>query len=106
MKIYNTEFQRLQAAMMEETRLEAKLTELMRQHEELVKKTDELKQIMQHEQEDVERLNSRNLTAFYYRVTGKLGEKRGDKENRHAGCGQDHGNRGKDHISEDEAEGA
>lgn len=80
MKIYNTEFQRLQAAMMEETRLEAKLAELMRQQEELVKKTDELKQIMQHEQEDVERLNSRNLTAFYYRVTGKLGEKLSKEE--------------------------
>lgn len=80
MKIYNTEFQRLQAAMMEETRLEAKLTELMRQQEELVKKTDELKLIMQHEQEDVERLNSRNLTAFYYRVTGKMGEKLSKEE--------------------------
>ena len=52
----------------------------MRQQEELVKKTDELKQIMQHEQEDVERLNSRNLTAFYYRVTGKLGEKLSKEE--------------------------
>ena len=80
MKIYNTEFQRLQAAMMEETRLEAKLTELMRQQEELVKKTDELKLIMQHEQEDVERLYSRNLTAFYYRVTGKMGEKLSKEE--------------------------
>ena len=29
MKIYNEELQRLQAAMMEETRLEAKLAELM-----------------------------------------------------------------------------
>lgn len=106
MKIYNEELQRLQAAMMEETRLEAKLAELMCQQKELVKKTNELHRSMRQEQEDVERLNSRNLTAFYYRVTGKLGEKRGDKENRHAGCGQDHGNRGKDHISEDEEEGA
>ena len=60
---------------MEETRLEEKLAELMRRQEELVKKRDELKQIMQHQQEDVERPNSRNLTAFYYRVTGKMGEK-------------------------------
>lgn len=38
MKIYNEELQRLQAAMMEETRLEAKLAELMCQQKELVKK--------------------------------------------------------------------
>lgn len=75
MKIYSAEFQRLQADMMEKNRLEAKLAELMRQQEELVKKTEELKQIMRNEQEDVERLNSRNLTALYYRVTGKMGEK-------------------------------
>lgn len=80
MKIYNTELQRLQAAMMEETRLEAKLAELMLQQEELVKKTDELKQIMRDEQEDVDRLKSRNLTAFYYRVTGKMGEKLSKEE--------------------------
>ena len=37
MKVYNTEFQRLQEEMMEEKRLEAKLAELKRQQEEAVK---------------------------------------------------------------------
>ena len=80
MKIYNEELQRLQAAMMEETRLEAKLAELMCQQKELVKKTNELHRSMRQEQEDVERLNSRNLTALYYRVTGKMGEKLSKEE--------------------------
>ena len=80
MKIYNEELQRLQAAMMEETRLEAKLAELMCQQKELVKKTNELHWSMRQEQEDVERLNSRNLTALYYRVTGKMGEKLSKEE--------------------------
>ena len=75
MKVYNTELQRLQEEMMEEKRLEAKLAELKRQQEELAEKTDELRRIMKDEQEDVDRLNSRNLTAFYYKVTGKMGEK-------------------------------
>lgn len=80
MKVYNTEFQRLQEEMMEEKRLEAKLAELKCQQEELVEKTDELRQIMKDEQEDVDRLNSRNLTAFYYKVTGKMGEKLSKEE--------------------------
>lgn len=80
MKVYNTEFQRLQEEMMEEKRLEAKLAELKCQQEELERKTDELRQIMKDEQEDVDRLNSRNLTAFYYKVTGKMGEKLSKEE--------------------------
>ena len=80
MKDYNTELQRLQEEMMEEKRLEAKLAELKRQQEELTGKTDELRRIMKDEQEDVDRLNSRNLTAFYYKVTGKMGEKLSKEE--------------------------
>ena len=80
MKVYNTELQRLQEEMMEEKRLEAKLAELKRQQEELAEKTDELRRIMKDEQEDVDRLNSRNLTAFYYKVTGKMGEKLSKEE--------------------------
>lgn len=80
MKVYNTEFQRLQEEKMEEKRLEAKLAELKCQQEELERKTDELRQIMKDEQEDVDRLNSRNLTAFYYKVTGKMGEKLSKEE--------------------------
>ena len=80
MKVYNTEFQRLQEEMMEEKRLEAKLAELKCQQEELERKTDELRQILKDEQEDVDRLNSRNLTAFYYKVTGKMGEKLSKEE--------------------------
>ena len=71
MKVYNTELQRLQEEMMEEKRLEAKLAELKRQQEELAEKTDELRRIMKDEQEDVDRLNSRNLTAFYYKSSKK-----------------------------------
>ena len=80
MKVYNAELQRLQEEMMEEKRLEAKLAELKRQQEELTGKTDELRRIMKDEQADVDRLNSRNLTAFYYKVTGKMGEKLSKEE--------------------------
>ena len=66
---------------MEEKRLEAKLAELKHQQEELAEKTDELRRIMKDEQEDVDRLNSRNLTAFYYKVTGKM-EKNCQKRSR------------------------
>ena len=60
---------------MEKQRTDAKLSDLFLQQSDLEKRTDELEKIMRKEQDDVDRLNGRSLTAFFYRATGKMGEK-------------------------------
>ena len=75
MNYYDSELQRLQSEIMEKQRTDAKLSELFLQQSDLEKRTDELEKIMRKEQDDVDRLNARSLTAFFYRATGKMGEK-------------------------------
>ena len=75
MNYYDEELQRLQQEMMEKERADAKLADLYIQQNELEKKAADLKKIMEDEQEDVDRLNRNSLTAFLYRVSGKMGEK-------------------------------
>ena len=60
---------------MEKQRTDAKLSDLLLQQSDLEKKTEELEKTMQKEQDDVDRLNGRSLAAFFYRATGKIGEK-------------------------------
>lgn len=80
MNYYDTELQRLQSELMEKKRTEAKLSDLLIQQAELKKRVSELQKIMRDEQEDVDRLNSRSLTALFYRMTGKIGEKMSKEE--------------------------
>ena len=75
MNYYDSELQRLQSEIMEKQRTDAKLSDLLLQQSDLEKKTEELEKTMQKEQDDVDRLNSRSLAAFFYRATGKIGEK-------------------------------
>ena len=75
MNYYDSELQRLQSEIMEKQRADAKLSDLFLQQSDLEKRTDELEKIMRKEQDDVDRLNARSLTAFFYRATGKMGEK-------------------------------
>lgn len=75
MNYYDSELQRLQSEIMEKQRTDAKLSDLFLQQSDLEKRTDELEKIMRKEQDDVDRLNARSLTAFFYRATGKMGEK-------------------------------
>ena len=65
MNYYDEELQRLQQEMMEKERADAKLADLYIQQNELEKKAADLKKIMEDEQEDVDRLNRKSLTAFY-----------------------------------------
>ena len=75
MNYYDSELQRLQSEIMEKQRTDAKLSDLFLQQSDLEKRTDELEKIMRKEQDDVDRLNGRSLTAFFYRATGKMCEK-------------------------------
>ena len=75
MNYYDSELQRLQSEIMEKQRTDAKLSDLLLQQSDLEKKTEELEKTMQKERDDVDRLNGRSLAAFFYRATGKIGEK-------------------------------
>ena len=75
MNYYDSELQRLQQEIMEKQRTDAKLSDLLLQQSDLEKRTEELQKTMQKEQGDVDRLNSRSITAFFYRTTGKMDEK-------------------------------
>ena len=71
MNYYDEELQRLQQEMMEKERADAKLADLYNQQNELEKKAADLKKIMEDEQEDVDRLNRKSLTAFLYRASDR-----------------------------------
>ena len=75
MNYYDSELQRLQSEIMEKQRTDAKLSDLFLQQSDLEKRTDELEKVKRKEQDDDDRLNARSLTAFFYRATGKMGEK-------------------------------
>ena len=75
MNFYDSELQRLQSEIMEKQRTDAKLSDLFLQQSDLEKRRDELEKVKRKEQDDVDRLNARSLTAFFYRATGKMGEK-------------------------------
>lgn len=65
----------LQAQLTYKHRLEAMLAELRSQQLPLKKKAAELEQIMVREKSDVDRLEGRSLSAFFYNVVGKMDEK-------------------------------
>lgn len=75
MNFYNEELQRLYHDVMEKKRTDTKLKDLYVQRKEMETKAQNLKEIMLQEKKDVDRLNAKSLSAFFYRATGKIGEK-------------------------------
>lgn len=75
MKYYDEQLQTLQQQLARKKHLEALLQDLRRQKAEIEEKVARLKTIRDKEQSDVERLEGRGLTAFFYSVVGKKEEK-------------------------------
>lgn len=75
MNYYDEELQELLQQTMREKRLKAKAVDLIMQQQELEERAEELKKIMEKEQEDVDHLEGKNLAAFFYRISGRMDEK-------------------------------
>ena len=83
MNCYDEQLQQLQEQMMRSRQLDAMIKELYSQRDSLTQQVSELKTNMLEEQADVDRLEGRSLTAFFYNVIGKMDEKL-DKEREEA----------------------
>lgn len=75
MKCYDEQLRQFQAQCARKKKLEASIEELHIQREAYAARAQELRQIMADEQADVERLEGRSLSAFFYNVIGKMDEK-------------------------------
>ena len=75
MNYYDEELQMLQKQLTRKKHLQALLKELNIQRAELEEKVRHLKEIMDKEQADVDRLEGRGLTALLYSIAGKKEEK-------------------------------
>lgn len=75
MRQYDEELKELQQQAAMKNRLETILKELKMQREELQARVDELANIKEKEQLEVERLERRSLTNYFYQVVGKLDER-------------------------------
>lgn len=75
MRHYDEELKELQQQAAMKNRLETILKELKKQREQLQDRVDELADIKEKEQLDVERLERRSLTNYFYQVVGKLDER-------------------------------
>ena len=75
MRQYDEELKELQQQAAMKNRLETILKELKRQREELQARVDKLANIKEKEQLEVERLERRSLTNYFYQVVGKLDER-------------------------------
>lgn len=80
---YDAQLQQMQARVARKRQLTAMEAELIRQRDALSERVRELKEIKLEEQADVDRLEGRSLTAFFYHVIGKMDEQL-DKERREA----------------------
>ena len=83
MTYYDEQLQQLQAQMARSKQLEALVKELRSQRDFLVAQVRELESIKLEEQADVDRLEGRSLSAFFYNVIGKMDEQL-DKERQEA----------------------
>lgn len=72
---YDEQLRQLQAQCARKKKLEATAAELRTQRDTYTVRARELEQNFQAEQEDVERLEGRSLSAFFYHVIGKKEEK-------------------------------
>ena len=75
MNYYDQQLQELLAQCARKRKLEASAAELLRQRDTYAARAEELKQAMQEEQADVDRLEGWSLAAFFYNVIGKMDEK-------------------------------
>lgn len=75
MNYYDQQLKELLAQCARKKKLEVSVAELRRQRDTYAARADELKQSMQEEQADVDRLEGRSLAAFFYNVVGKMDEK-------------------------------
>lgn len=75
MRQYDEELKELQQQAAMKNRLEVILKELKKQQHELLARVDELAAIKEKEQLDVNRLERRSLTNYFYQVVGKLDER-------------------------------
>ena len=75
MNYYDQQLKELLVQCTRKKKLEVSAAELRRQRDTYAARAEELKQTMQEEQEDVDRLEGRSLAAFFYNVVGKMDEK-------------------------------
>jgi len=75
MAYFDGQLQELHEKLSQKKSIEAKVKELEAQKKELEAKVSELRTMMLNEQDDVEKLEGRSLTAFFYYVIGKMDEK-------------------------------
>ncbi len=75
MSRYDDQLRQLQAQCARKKRLEATAAELRTQQSTYTARAQELEQSFREEQADVDRLESRSLSAFFYNVIGKMDEK-------------------------------
>lgn len=83
MTYYDEQLQKLQEQITRCKQLESMIEELRSQQRTLADRVSELEAIKLDEQSDVDRLEGRSLTAFFYNVIGKMDE-RLDKERQEA----------------------
>lgn len=72
---YDEQLKQLRQQVSRKRHLNAALNELAPQHRELQEKVSRLESIKISEQADVDRLEGRSLTSFFYNVVGKMDEK-------------------------------
>ncbi len=72
---FDDELRQLRRQVDRKDHLKRILPELRRQREELSRRVADLEAAKLHEQRDVDRLEDRSLTAFFYNVVGKMDEK-------------------------------
>lgn len=75
MSRYDDQLRQLQAQCARKKRLEATVAELRTQQSTYTARAQELEQSFREEQADVDRLEGRSLSAFFYNVIGKMDEK-------------------------------
>lgn len=75
MRPYDEQLRALQAQCARKKKLEATVAELRAQRDTYTARTQELEQQCREEQADVDRLEGRSLSAFFYQVIGKMDEK-------------------------------
>ncbi len=83
MTFYDDELMKLQQQIQRRGYLDSKLNELRRREKELAPEVGQLLAAKINEQGDVDRLEGRSLSAFFYKVAGKKDEKL-DKERQEA----------------------
>lgn len=74
MNHYDEQLCQLQAQCARKKKLEAAIAELRTQRDTYTTRAQELEQIFREEQADVDRLEGRSLSAFFYNVIGKMDE--------------------------------